>query len=289
MHKHTLALALLLLSSVAVAAPSLGELQMGSSPNDPFKAEVRIDVEHASDLAQLRAGVLSRQARAGGAQQAWEQELSYRLEDRADGYHLVIESSKPVKSRKLELTIGVEDATGASSRDYVFEYKDKSWMAAEMGMSLKLSALNTIPSGPAAPAADSDVPTQKATAGQHAGAGLKLSSDLHFVVPFAEGRITLGPKGRDAVDRLAEVATNAERIQIKGWAGGDKPNQRESIAFNRAYTVKAQLARKGVSKDNLRIMRPSLALSELDAQGIDSPQVVATLLMNGDEEKAAAE
>lgn len=279
MRKYMGGAALLLSSAVAVAAPAIGDMMVLSAPSQPFKAEISIAIEKGVDLTQLRAGVLSRQARAGGKQQAWEKDATYRLEDRGNGYMLVMESPKVIPDRTIEITVGVEDDTGKATRDYVFERSAQGWATPE-----DRAKHNT-------PMASVKVPhlMGSVAAQDDEAQPLKLSTDLHFVVPFADGQVRLGPKGREALDRLAEVAVKAERIQIKGWAGSKDESARESMAFNRAYTVRYQLAKRGVDKDALRIMKPELALAELDAEGVKTPQVVASLLVNEPEKAAAAE
>lgn len=107
---------------------------------------------------------------------------------------------------------------------------------------------------------------------------LKMSHELNFVVPFADGREVLGPQGREVVKSVAERADSASRIQILGYAGYNSvEGRRESMAFGRAYSVRDELINDGVNEELIKIQDPNIsipALREID----NTPRVVINLL-----------
>lgn len=262
MHR-SLALASLAAYAVAApAAPDVGQMNLLSAPGTPFHAEFPLLPRSPADLANLQAGLMTRGALKGSAMREWERDLTFRLDNRAGRQVLVARAAAPLQDDELiDLTLGLDSATGSITRDYALTYRDGAWVQVPVGADLRTVAVQSNTHGER-PAGES---------------GMRLSSSLSFVIPFADGRVSLGPKGRAAVAELVEAASDADRIQVKGWAGS-QATDREQMAFNRAYTVQYNLRQLGIAEDRIRIVSPRIALSELDAVGDEAPRVVATLL-----------
>lgn len=271
--RRSLVLASLAAYAVAApAAPDVGQMVLLSAPGDPFHAEFPLLPRSPADLANLQAGLMTRGAQKGGAMREWERGLTFRLDNRDGRYVLVAQAAAPLQDELIDLTLGVDSATGNITRDYALNFRDGAWVQVPVGGAFRTVAVQ-----------------RTTNAAQPTDArGMRLSSGLNFVIPFADGRVRLGPKGRAAVAELAEAANAAERIQVKGWAGVQAAN-REQMAFNRAYTVQYNLRQLGIAEDRIRIVSPSIALAELDVADDESPRVIATLLeARGSDELAHA-
>jgi outer membrane protein OmpA-like peptidoglycan-associated protein len=270
MHR-SLALASLAAYAVAApAAPDVGQMNLLSAPGTPFHAEFPLLPRSPADLANLQAGLMTRGAQKGSAMREWERDLTFRLDNRDGRDVLVARAAAPLQDELIDLTLGLDSPTGSITRDYALNFRDGAWVPVPVGADLRTVAVQSNTHGER-PAGES---------------GMRLSSGLSFVIPFADGRVSLGPKGRAAVAELVEAASDADRIQVKGWAGS-QATDREQMAFNRAYTVQYNLRQLGIAEDRIRIVSPRIALSELDAVGDEAPRVVATLLAaRGDDEIA---
>lgn len=261
MRPYLVPLTLSLLAGPAAAAPVVGDMAITSAPGNAFRAEITLTARSPADLVNLQAGVMTLDAVTGGTPTAWERQVSYRLEARPDGRHtLIAESPVPIMENRMELTVGVESATGSVTRDYALAYRDGGWMLDNAARALDRSiALES----EQIPGANTDLfahPSASAT------------------IPFAEGQVRLGPTGRQAVNELAHQAAGAGMILLRGWAGEQAGTDREQIAFNRAYTVYFNLRKLGIAEDAIRIVAPADALAVLDASGATSPQVHVTMI-----------
>lgn len=261
MRPYSVPLTLSLLAAPAAAAPAVGDMMITSAPGNAFRAEITLTARSPADLVNLQAGLMTRDVVTGSTPTAWERQVSYRLEARPDGRHaLIAESPAPIMEDRMELTIGVESATGSVMRDYALIYRDGHWTRGDAARPLDHSAA---PQSEKAPDAITD---------------LHSAPPASATIPFAEGNVRLGPAGRHAVNELAQRATGADLVLLRGWAGEQAGTNREQIAFNRAYTVYFNLRKLGIAEAAIRIVAPADALAALDAAGTTTPQVHVTVI-----------
>lgn len=261
MRPYFVPLTLSLLAGPAAAAPVVGDMAITSAPGSAFRAEITLNARSPADLVNLQAGLMTHDAATGSTPTAWERQMSYRLEARPDGKHaLIAESPAPFMEDRMDLTLGVESVTGSITRDYALTYRDGRWTNGDAARPLDR---------PTAPQSDRAL---------GANTDLHLAPHADATIPFADGHARLGPAGRHAVNELAQRATGAELIVLRGWAGEQAGTDREQIAFNRAYTVYFNLRKLGIAEDAIRIITPADALAALDASGTTSPQVHVTMI-----------
>lgn len=261
MRSYFVPLTISLLAAPAAAAPVVGDMAITSAPGNAFRAEITLTARSPADLVNLQAGLMTHDAAMGSTPTAWERQVSYRLEARPDGRHaLIAESPAPIMENRMDLTVGVESATGSVTRDYALTYRDGRWTHGDAARQLDRS---TAPQSERAPGAITD---------------LDSAPHANVTIPFADGHVRLGPAGRHAVNELAQRAAGAELIVLRGWAGEQAGTDREQIAFNRAYTVYFSLRKQGIAEDAIRIVAPADSLAALDASGATSPQVHVTMI-----------
>lgn len=107
---------------------------------------------------------------------------------------------------------------------------------------------------------------------------LQVSKDLHYVIPFAPGRYTLGPVGKEKVKEAVDMAGKAGKVVVDGYSGTRKTAaKRHKQALGRAVAVKRELAKNGVDKAKIKLRDPNLSIKSLKNEG-DDPRAVITLL-----------
>lgn len=299
---------LLVFPTTSFADVQLGDITILSKPSSPLKANVLISATTSEELQNLKAGIASKTNQLGIGSEKWEKNISYSLKKAGEGsYSLIVESKNPIGKNKLSFVFGIENSDGKITQEYVATYNKSKWVIEEVDNAntseiassnektdqLKITRQAEV-TKPAESSKLSEAASQLDDTGKTdaadkpinpvlaASAGLKISTDLHFVMKFKPGRVTMNKGEKDSLKRLAAATYGMKRVQLKGWAGKqDTVEKQNRMAFSRAYYIKTALLQEGVDANPIKIMRPDLSIPLLgqdSSADSNTPRVVVTLL-----------